>query len=205
VCWIAIVLGSGVLCARSDLVATAELNGGGGSHFIGTSVQLYVSNGGATNGGTAAVFDALSFTSVNLGQVFSLDQTVDPQFNLFVSRLTNGFNDQITRISRLTGGGSSGLLTSEANFFTTRPPGGNGIDLTGFTIDHIEMRINQISIDSPGRNLQGDGIWTDYSIQATMSFIGSPVPEPSAAALIGAGMVCIALVRSRCQHHGDSG
>jgi len=196
VCAVAVVLCVGNANVRSaDIIATAEISGGGGSHFIGNSVQLYVSNGGATNGGGAAIFDSFTFTAAQLGQTFSVDQTVDAQFSAFVSRLTNGFNDQITRISKLTGGGESGLLTSEASFFSTRPAGGNGIDLAGFTIDRIDMTINQISIESPGSNLSGDGNWTDYSIQATLSFIGSQVPEPTGAALIFAGLVCMGFGR----------
>src|SRR5205807_840551 len=143
------------------------------------------------------VFDSFAFTPDQIAQVFSLDQSVDPDFNLFTSRLRNGVNDQITQISRLSGGGSVGALGSEAIFFSTRPPGGNGIDLTGFIIDRIDMKINQLSITSPGTDQAHDGIWTDYSIQATLSFIGSPVPEPSGAALIFTGFVSAMFARQR--------
>ena len=192
--WIlALALFGGILNARaSDVIATAELSRGG-SPVNTNSVQLFVRNGGATNGGTATVFDSFFFTQDQVGQVFSLDQSVDPDFNLFISRLVNGFNDQITIIGRPAGGSSSGLLTSEASFFSTRPPTGNGIDLAGFTIERMDMRINQLSIS------------TSYSIQATLSLIGSPVPEPSGAALIFAGLASAAFARARCRKFRKEG
>src|SRR6266581_2193641 len=195
-CALTLALCAGIFNAHSsDVIATAELSGGGGGHFIGSSVQLFVRNGGVTNGSTATVFDSFVLTPDEVGQVFSLDQSVDPDFNLFTSRLTNGVNDQITRISRLSGGGSSGLLASEASFFSTRPPGGNGIDLTGFTIDRIDVKINELSIASPGTDQAHDGIWTDYSIQATLSFIGSPIPEPAGVGVFFAALALMRLFR----------
>jgi hypothetical protein len=181
---------AGILDAHSsDVIATAELSAGG-SPVLTNSIQLFVRNGGVTNGGTASVFDSFFFTQNQAGQVFSVDQSVDPDFNLFTSRLMNGFNDQITIISRPAGGSIFGQLTSEANFFNTRPPTGNGIDLTGFTIERMEMRINQISIS------------TSYSVQATLSFIGSPVPEPSGAALIFTGFASAVFWRQRVRKSG---
>src|ERR1051325_11049531 len=184
-----VTLCAGVATAHcSGVIATAELAGGVGSGVITNSGLVFVSNGGATNGGTAAIFDSFFFMRSQVGQVFSVDQSVDPQVNLFTSRLTNGFNDLINIVERLPGGGSFGQLTSEASFFSTRPASGNGIDLTGFSIERIDMTINQLSISSPGRDLNHNGIWTDYSVQATLSFIGSPVPEPCGTAIILGGL-----------------
>src|SRR5438552_13352071 len=92
-CVFTLALCAGICNAHSsDVIATAELSGGGGSHFIGNSVQLFLRSGGVTNGGTASVFDSFAFTPDQVGQVFSLDQSVDPDFNLFTSRLRNGVN-----------------------------------------------------------------------------------------------------------------
>jgi hypothetical protein len=85
------------------------------------SIQLFVRNGGVTNGGTASVFDS---------------------------------------------------------FFS------------GFTIERMEMRINQISIS------------TSYSVQATLSFIGSPVPEPSGVALMFTGFTSAVFWRQRVRKSG---
>jgi hypothetical protein len=58
----------------ADVLATAGWTGGGGTHSIRSSVQIYLSNGGATNGGAATIFDSFSFTASQSGQTFSLDQ-----------------------------------------------------------------------------------------------------------------------------------
>src|SRR4051812_20244880 len=189
ICTFIASLGAGIIIAHgSGVIATANLTGGGGSSVVANSAQIFVSSGGPTNGGNATIFDSFFFTTNQVGQVFSLDQSVDPSFNLFISRLTNGTNDLLTIVSKVSGGGIAGANTLESTFLTTPPAGGNGIDLAGFSIQRIDLSLNQLNISSPGSNPNHNGIWTDYSIQATLSFIGSPVPEPSCPALIITGL-----------------
>src|SRR5262249_45972572 len=68
--------------------------------------------------------------------------------------------------------------SSEPFFFTGFPYGGNGIDLGGFQVQRIDLTLNSLVFNSPGSNPRGDGNWTDFNINATLSFIGI-VPQPT--------------------------
>ena len=96
-----------------------------------------------------------------------------PYFDNIVSEITNGVSGQIeaeVTIPSLL----FGLIyaRTEPQFFGGQV-GPGGVDLAGYTIDRIGFRVDEITIDSPGRDPNGDGIWTDFSIRGAFLFEGT--------------------------------
>lgn len=134
------------------------------------------------------------------GKFFVSNSSTDPQFDGFAIRLTNGFSEI------LASGASLGTTYTppssgdhpEASFFAL-PPGSNGIDFQGFTIDHIAFQVTSVSISSPSTSPNGDGVWTDYRLSGVFQVYGEQtvVPEPSAVGLLGLGAMGLVLRRRR--------
>jgi hypothetical protein len=61
---------------------------------------------------------------------------------------------------------------SEPQFFGAQV-GPSGVDLAGYAIHRIGFRVDSISIESPGTNPNGDGIWTDFSLSGAFVFEGT--------------------------------
>jgi len=98
----------------------------------------------------------------------------DADFNDFVSILTNDTVDML----------------SHGSWSSAGPKWGGGgtpePDLRGYIITHIEetVYVDQVS---PGLDLNGNGIWTDWSMSGTYDFYGYPIPEPTTGLLLLAG------------------
>src|SRR6267142_3555401 len=155
------------------------------------SLQLAFGYVGFVPTNMASIFTQFTFHTNDVGSVFSINQSSDPGFIGFLSRATNGIAENVSysfTIGSVTGlhaiysGGSS-----ETSFFTSFPYGRNGFDLIGFQVQRIDLTLNSLVFNSPGSNPNGDGNWTDFNINGTLSFIGI-VPEPSAAAILGTGL-----------------
>lgn len=109
----------------------------------------------------------------DVGQTIYRDAT-DQQFAAFVAHLTNGIDNDF--VLRYPGTGSPNL---ESGIFGG-VVGGNGIDLRGFQIEKVGLRVDSLSLVSPGEDPNGDGEWTDISGQLSFLFEGvpaAPVPE----------------------------
>ncbi|MBC8096064.1 MAG: PEP-CTERM sorting domain-containing protein [Akkermansiaceae bacterium] len=139
----------------------------------------------------ATLFDQFTLTPSDVGKTFSLTAQSDPEFGAFVQRLTNGRNDMIAFADSF--GGLSGQ--NESLFFSQRIAGSNGIDLRGFQIGSIALRVDSLTIASPGSNPNGDGNWTDVFFEGTITV--HAVPEPSSGALIGVAGLLL-LNQKRC-------
>jgi PEP-CTERM motif len=175
--------------AAVGTVATANISSGGGIHAI-ISQDLRITLG--YTGPTNTIFGQFTFHTSDVGSTFSIDQSSDPGFLPFLARATNGTLNTLSEIS-YAGGSLTGKDVPETSFFTSFPYGGNnGIDLGGFQIQRIDLTLNSLNFASPGSNPNGDGIWTDYSWNATVSFIGIlPVPEPGSAAILSTGLLVL--------------
>jgi hypothetical protein len=153
--------------AKSETLATWQQSLNSGRYGIFTDVPVDL-------GDVVSYFDSDPFlpwllTNSDVGQTIYRDAT-DPQFAAFVANLTSGSTES---------GIFGGVL------------GGNGIDLAGFQIDKVGLRVDSLSIVSPGSNPNGDGQWTDTSGQISFLFEGvRAVPEPSTCALALAGLTC---------------
>ena len=51
-------------------------------------------------------------------------------------------------------------------------PNASSVDFSEWKITRFELTIDEVTIDSPGSNVNRDGNWTDYSYNATFRVIG---------------------------------
>ena len=168
--------------AKSETLATWQQSLNSGRYGIFTDVPVDL-------GDVVSYFDSDPFlpwllTNSDVGQTIYRDAT-DPQFAAFVANLTNGIDNTLVFNTSNAGSGSteSGIFGGVL--------GGNGVDLAGFQIDKVGLRVDSLSIVSPGSNPNGDGQWTDTSGQISFLFEGvRAVPEPSTCALALAGLTC---------------
>ena len=96
-----------------------------------------------------------------------------PYFDNIVSEITNGVSGHIEAEVRASTGSFALIYgRTEPQFFGDQV-GPSGVDLAGYRIDRIGFRVDEITIDSPGRDPNGDGIWTDFSIKGAFLFKGT--------------------------------
>ena len=168
--------------AKSETFATWQQTFNSGGYGVSTNMSVDL-------GDTLSYFDSDPFlhwllTNSDVGQTIYRDDT-DPQFAAFVANLTNGIDNTIVFNSSSGGSGSS-----ESGIFGG-VLGGNGIDLAGFQIDKVGLRVDSLSIVSPGSDPNGNGEWTNTSGQISFLFEGvRAVPEPSTYAMALAGLAC---------------
>ena len=134
----------------------------------------------ATN---APLFQGTSITPAEVGQTFTATPENDSNFNDFAAFLTDGNYHKVT----LSFG--SGTLGTTQIFSTKNGDlfGGNPA-LKGNAINSISLRVNSFTLDAPGANPNGDGNWTDYSFNGTVSVEGQPTglePLTLSKALVG--------------------
>jgi hypothetical protein len=135
----------------------------------------------------------------DVGKTFTVTQATDPEFNNFVSLLTNGRNDfvgfEYQEVNGFLGGGTA-RNESFFSFFIDNP---TQIDFLGNTIDSISIEIN--SFFSNRSIFENGFISNNLTATATLSINGQPstvsesVPESSSAlsilafAALGVGAV----------------
>ena len=147
---------------------------------------------------TNAVYDAYAFTSNDVGSVFYLTAAEDADFTQLAANLVNGQADRIGYIMdddpipvgadyHYTQNYEDYMLAG--SLYLT-----NGIDLQGTVIDRFSLVINDLYLDSPGSDPNGDGNWTDLRFSVTLYIEGHVIPEPYSIFLFSMGL-CFALLK----------
>lgn len=126
---------------------------------------------------------AKTITSADVGIPYTVTSANNPNFAQITSLLTNGVSDTV--FFGVTGSLSTGVATgvSESAFTLDDDP----TDFQGSIIDSLTITVNSFEPNIPGQDPNGDGIWTDYAAEYTLSVQGRPVPEPSNS--LGLGLV----------------
>ncbi len=183
--------------AQAALICSFTQAGGSGDAVVSTSTTLGFGDANdviEAGGSVPILFDETPRTTADVGTTYTAT-AADPHFAPVVERLTNGINGLVTLRF-----GTGGNIFAESFYFPSagyNPP--NGIDLEGWTIDSITQTIDALTINTPGDNWNGDGIWTDMTATMTVRIYGTAaaVPEPATAALVGLGALGSALIRRR--------
>jgi hypothetical protein len=113
------------------------------------------------------------WTDENTSNGLMLFFSGSPNFDGFVASITNGFNDWMDVSDAFGGVGGP-----ESDFFGSQV-GPSGVDLYGYAIHRVGLRVDSASFDTPGSNPNGNGNWTDYALQGTFVFEGT-IANPSA-------------------------
>jgi hypothetical protein len=126
----------------------------------------------------------------DVGETFTQSPVTSPHFDLFASLLTSGTDDFLiiwVHFPDIVGGsGGTGSLESQwlNKFIQTETA-----DFYGWQVTEISLTINSLTIDTPGSNPNGDGIWTDYVYDVTFTIYG--IPEPATLLLLAFGMLVV--------------
>lgn len=200
--WITVaslLFGAGISPARATVVAPGQalavahvFNVGNGTSEIIHSLNLQLGYLSLVDYFTVEhpLFEQYTLTESDVGRVFVATAQNDSDFTAFVQQLTDGRNELLALADSL--GGSGGA--NESIFFNQRPAGSNGIDLRGFAVGSIALRVDSLTIASPGSNPNADGVWTDVFFQGTITVYA--VPEP--AHLTGFGFILMRALRRCC-------
>jgi WD40 repeat protein/photosystem II stability/assembly factor-like uncharacterized protein len=150
-------------------IGSAPLEFGGGGSTIHTKAAILVQIG------SSPVFD-LALVPADAGRILSLDS--GPVFDAAVASLTDGQDSPMNLRSGVPNGvfGNS-HNASESAFFGGSLRG--RVDFAGFDIRSLELRIDEVTLDTPGEDPNGDGQWTDYWVRATLTVYGVHSEAPS--------------------------
>jgi hypothetical protein len=113
---------------------------------------------------------AFSVDRASVGTTVWTDAS-SPNFGGIVGSLTNGRPEFIWRFAQVPFV-SVGNVSPEQSFFAGQV-GPSGVDLFGYAIRRVGFRVDALTLDSPGRDLQGDGIWTDFAVTGAFIFEGT--------------------------------
>lgn len=145
-----------------------------------------------------SIFDTFVLDEAAALQTFTLASAADdPEFTAFITRATNGINDELRIVAIGNQGGGRGSIDIESNFLT-RAYASAGPDLVGSTISAVELYIAEIFIDP----LATVSRQVNWSISGELRFVGeapitTPVPLPPTWALLVLALV--AGHRRRCR------
>ena len=144
---------------------------------------------------TNAVYDSYAFTRLDIGNVFYLTAAEDSDFTQLAANLVNGQTDRIGWVMATTPiyPTYSGTQNYEDYILAGSPYLTNGIDLQGTVIDRFALVVNDLNLDSPGSDPNGQGNWTDLRFSVTLSIEGHVIPEPSTFFMLCTGATICAV------------
>ena len=141
----------------------------------------------------ATVFEGVRLDSrVDVGRTIIATADSDPGFEEFVKLLTDGKQQWLTLPVRLNGPNSA----SECRFFHGDDSCSAGIDLRGFAVDRITYTIKDWYFETPGRDPNRNGFWTDEYFGYRLTIEGHAIPEPTTATVLAVSSA-LALIAGR--------
>jgi hypothetical protein len=135
------------------------------------------------------LFDGVSLTPANVGDVYTADLSNVPAFQSVASRLTDG-DDQFIRLvlEESASGRKEQRGWRESGFFLGHGSTVNP-DLAGATVEGVQLRIDQFTLmpNSPAALLP---VGPQVEVLMTFTVLGT-IPEPSTFALGAAGFAML--------------
>lgn len=183
---------AGVADVRSEIIGTADLAQIGGRNYIANGSVLFDLhfNEGGSSFDKAILFNDLALNASDIGNVYTVTEANNTDFNYAVELLTNNLFDGVSIcVSLLPVTNCGQEMRSEAYRFFGDDTGANGIDFNGYTINSISFVLDELSFDIPGRDPNSDGNWTDYTFRGTLLIDGavSVIPEPISSTMFIVG------------------
>jgi hypothetical protein len=184
---VALLSGGASLCECSGQGSVISVSN---SFVIGSGISLFLEDGFRITFATdmpknpeSTIFGGLLLTTNDTGNSFTVNPSNDAGFNGFASRLTDGQPGNLW-FAFTNKGASIGVGEDEGSFLRDVPGSG---DLTGYNLSSIDLRMDHIAVTTNGWG--GD----DLSVTYTLSFNGTPVPEPSTLMFAAAGALLVSL------------
>jgi hypothetical protein len=165
----------------ADIITNYDMLWQGSGHEVISScnLDLYIYE----NGNYSQKILSEVITQADVGATFTA--TSGPGFGDFVKFITNGTNGYvIAEVKSVSGQSDLSGWFLESDVFG-KPTTGIS-DLQGCDpISSISLKINNFILDTPGTNLDHDGIWTDATCD--FQFSVNVVPEPCTMATLFIG------------------
>lgn len=178
-------------CAKADLLGNMHYSKDSGAWGVSDMLKIQFYHEGPE--GDPAYSSLIWYIQTSdIGSTYHLTSDNAPSFNDCTSMLTNGINDEVVMVSTIVPGGGSFTSGSESEKFVKI--GFDADDFAGYEIQSIALKLNSMTIVSPGSNPNGDGLWTDFTINADLQVHG--VPEPATFLLLGLGVMLLRQKRS---------
>lgn len=156
------------VCVRSKTevqLAEMDLRVRGGSARVFDSMTLSVFYSGQT-----IELPDVALTDGNDGYSVECDET-STGVSAFIEKVTNGADEMV--LARFyTPGGFSADAGMESELIGGGTTGDLTPDLEGTRVTRILIHLVDVSIDSPGRDPNDDGIWTSYDNIVKVEFRG---------------------------------
>ena len=194
-----ILVSCSAVSTHADLITTIGGGCGGGSAFTSNPWDpMYYAFGNYAVPEFEyfnLIFDNYSFTTSDIGSTFVLTAADDPDFTPLVTLMTDGLSNRVGYVMAWTpiGPDYGGNADYESVVFAGSPFMTNGIDLQGTVIDSFALHINDLNLDSPGSDPNGQGNWTDFRFSVTLEVYGHVIPEPSTFVMLcGGAVICAA-------------
>jgi hypothetical protein len=142
------------------------------------------------------LFETGTWSIADIGTTRLATASLDPDFTAFAGYLTDGVGGYDQLIDFLLdgiNGGGVGYSDFEAAYVYGNPSDPR-VDLHGYRVDSLALRLDSLTVATPGSNPNHDGIWTDYSAHFTLSAFGD-VPEPTLPGIASAAAATMLLRR----------
>lgn len=149
------------------LVGTAAFESRVGGRVVADSLAITL---GYTAGDGSSQLEAIEIGAQDSVVTYTYTRDGSPSFDAFALRLTNSVDDLLEWRFFCNGSPWDGGVGPESIVLIDRIDGESGADLSGHAITRIEAATDVLSIQVPGSDPNGDGIWTDQHIVIRYSF-----------------------------------
>ena len=163
---------------------------------VSFSTNLIAAGGQQVDPVVGILFTSRVLTPADAGTTLWADASDGAGFADAAESLTNGYDGEVTIafpwIPFQFGMYHTAAAEEEAKIFADDPLATGAPDLHGMRIDRLGFRLDQLVLD--GATIPGT---TEVTLDATLSFEGERVPEPSPGALAALALGALALGRWR--------